>query len=81
MTLKVLRFAKVVGPGTQTTFLRDVLTNAANKRGPYASIDDATAMAARQILNEYRSNPSSVSGTVIGVDLETGTMYVSRWGR
>ena len=62
-------------------FVRDVLTDAANKTGKYQSISDATSQAAQQILLEYDAKPWDVTGSVIGVDVSTEEVYISRWNR
>jgi hypothetical protein len=63
------------------TFAEDVLSNAANGTGRYKNIDSATRNAAQKKYDEYLSNPNNVSGNVIGVDLQSGRIQISRWER
>lgn len=62
-------------------FVEDVLSKAANGNSPYSNIDPATQSAARNVYNEYVADPYNISGNVIGVDLKSGTIKVSRWYR
>lgn len=62
-------------------FIRNVLREASQQDGRYRGIDETTRQAASDILAEYRSNPESVTGSVIGVDISTGEVYISRWNR
>ena len=62
-------------------FVRDVLTNAAYKKGRYQSISDAISQVAQQILKEYDARPWDVTGSVIGVDISNEEVYISRWNR
>ena len=71
-------------------FLNDVLTNAANGEGPYKSIDSDVKSKAKELLDEYQSNPNAVlggdigdgiTGMAIGVDIKNNEINVSRWGR
>lgn len=52
-----------------TTFIEDVLSQAASRQGRYKSISLAEQQA-RQMLREFRRAPENVSGNLIGVDLQ-----------
>ena len=62
-------------------FVRAILSDAAKGNGRYGNIDPSLSQTASDIFNEYKSNPSNVTGTVIGVDVKEGQIYISRWGR
>lgn len=62
-------------------FVQDVLTKAENGEFPYQNIDESLRNKAAEILDEYYNNPYNVSGNVIGVDLQQGEVYISRWER
>ena len=62
-------------------FVRDVLTAAANKDKNYKNISDATSQEAKSILKEYNAKPWDTTGGVIGVDISTEEVYISRWNR
>jgi filamentous hemagglutinin len=64
-----------------TTFVEDVLTQAASRQGRYRNIDVADQQRARQMLREFRQAPESVSGNLIGVDLQNEILRVSPWAR
>ena len=63
------------------SFVEDVLTKAKDGKAPYQNVDATIRSAASKILEEYKNNPYNVSGNVIGVDIESGKIYISRWGR
>ncbi|WP_160680798.1 hypothetical protein [Clostridium sp. C8-1-8] len=62
-------------------FVEDVLTKAKNAEFPYQNIDECIRSDASQTLDKYYGNPYNVSGNVIGVDIEEGEIYISRWER
>lgn len=64
-----------------TTFVEDILTQAASRQGRYRNIDVADQQRARQMLREFRQTPESVSGNLIGVDLKGEVLRVSPWAR
>lgn len=49
--------------------------------GRYQNIDSTVSLQASQILEQYKLNPFDVTGAVFGIDIKSGTVYVSRWGR
>ncbi|MEX5596476.1 hypothetical protein, partial [Pseudomonas orientalis] len=63
-----------------TTFIEDVLGQAASRQGRYKSISVAEQQA-RQMLREFRRAPENVSGNLIGVDLQGEVLRVSPWAR
>lgn len=64
-----------------TTFVEDILTQAAGRQGRYRNIDVLDQQRARQMLREFRQAPESVSGNLIGVDLKGEILRVSPWAR
>lgn len=64
-----------------TTFIEDVLGQAASRQGRYKSISVAEQQQARQMLREFRRAPENVSGNLIGVDLQGEVLRVSPWAR
>ncbi|WP_230081092.1 hypothetical protein, partial [Pseudomonas syringae] len=64
-----------------TTFIQDVLDQAANGEGRYRNIDLADQRRARQMLREFNQAPENVSGNVIGVDLKNEILRISPWAR
>ena len=64
-----------------TTFIEDVLGQAASRQGRYKSISVAEQQQARQMLRDFRRAPENVSGNLIGVDLKGEVLRVSPWVR
>ncbi len=65
-----------------TTFIGDVLGQAASRQGRYKSISVAEQQQqASQMLQEFRRAPENVSGNLIGVDLQGEVLRVSPWAR
>lgn len=64
-----------------TTFIEDILGQAASRQGRYKSISVAEQQQARQMLREFRRAPENVSGNLIGVDLQGEVLRVSPWAR
>ncbi len=62
-------------------FVNDILYNAKEGLGRYQNIDSATKEAAELFYNAYKNNPYDFSGNVIGVDIKSGLIRVSRWER
>ena len=66
---------------SMTTFIEDVLGQAARRQGRYKNIDVADQQRARQMLREFRRAPENVSGNLIGVDLQGEVLRISPWAR
>lgn len=64
-----------------TTFVEDILSQAATRQGRYRNIDVADQQRARQMLREFRRAPENVSGNLIGIDLQREVLRVSPWGK
>jgi filamentous hemagglutinin len=64
-----------------STFIEDVLGQAASRQGRYKNISLAEQQQARQMLREFRRAPEMVSGNLIGVDLQSEVLRVSPWAR
>lgn len=62
-------------------FVEDVLSKAKDAEWPYQNIDTYTRDAAERIYEMYKDNPYNFSGNIIGIDLESGIIRVSRWDR
>lgn len=69
------------GKASMDFFVNDILSNASEGTGRYQSIDVETQNLVRDIYIEYLENPENVLGNVIGVDVKSGNIYVSRWER
>ena len=54
-----------------------MLSKAKNCGNPYQNIDEVTRNDASKILDEYKGNTDNV----IGVDIKSGDIYISRWER
>jgi hypothetical protein len=61
------------------TYVTDILTQAADGTGRYKNISPEMQQAAANLLRRYQSDPMSVSGTVVGVDLQNNQLFVSPW--
>ncbi len=64
-----------------TTFIEDVLGQAASRQGRYKNISVEEQQRARLMLREFRKAPENVSGNLIGVDLKGEVLRVSPWAR
>jgi hypothetical protein len=60
-------------------YLLGVLGEASEGRLRGQNISPSDTALARRLLNIYRSDPSQVSGTVVGVDLKSNEIYVQPW--
>jgi hypothetical protein len=61
------------------SFVRGILSDAAQGRGRYQNISHEDQALAAKLLREYNADPSRVSGTVVGVDLQSNQIHVSPW--
>lgn len=67
--------------GDMDYFVDDVLDKAAGGQGHYRSLGADEQARAAGLLDEYRGDPSAVSGSAVGIDLEKRALGVSPWPR
>ncbi len=60
-------------------FVNDILSQASVKGGRYKHISNETRDMAKQVLKDFQSSNSVVTGNVVGVDLKNGKIVVSEW--
>lgn len=64
---------------SMTSFVEDVLGQAATGTGRYRHLDAAAQDTARRLLREFRRDPLNVSGNAVGVDLLNEMIRISPW--
>jgi hypothetical protein len=60
-------------------YVKGILTEAARGRLRGQTISAQDQAVAIRLLGEYRADPLSVSGTVVGVDLDNNSVHPSPW--
>jgi hypothetical protein len=64
---------------TPSTCVLGILEDAAAGMGKYKNLSPDERSIAKELLDQYKRDPQSVSGTAVGVDLKNNEIHVSPW--